>query len=146
MANSKEVTYNFLLQNASTTGETSGESMVIAGGVTEMYGMIKDASPDPSIVNIISGSHLTGKAAAENMAHEAFVHAYLYEINGHDSSAAGHNRPNIGATIGDVYVDPMTGVEYPSFDLFFNDKPNDKLNQYDQKARNEASRNYNCGL
>ena len=146
LANSIDITYNFLVQNTSTSGETSGEAMVKAGGVTEMYGMVKDASPDPSVVNIISGSHLSGKDAAENMAHEAFVHAYLYETNGHNSIAAGHNRPNMGVTSGDVYVDPETGITYHSYDVIFKDKPDDKLNQYDKNARHEASLNYNCGL
>lgn len=146
LANSIDITYNFLVQNTSTSGETSGEAMVKAGGVTEMYGMVKDASPDPSVVNIISGSHLSGKDAAENMAHEAFVHAYLYETNGHSSIATGHNRPNMGVTSGDVYVDPETGITYHSYDVIFKDKPDDKLNQYDKNARHEASLNYNCGL
>ena len=140
---SSEVTYNFLVQGKSSNGETD---MKQAGGVTEMYGLDKDASPDPSIVNIISGDHLQGEAAARNMAHEAFVHAYLYETNGHDGRAAGHQRPNLGAADGGTYIDPDTGIEYPSYDINFMDHPNDKLNQYDMKAQNEASANYNCGL
>ena len=145
LANSTDVTYNFYVRSSSTSGETSGEKMIEAGGVTEMYGLDKDASLDPSIVNIISGAHLEGEAAARNMAHEAFTHAYLYEINGHDGRAAGHNRPNKEANQR-IYRDPVTGVEYLEYEGVFENHPNDLLNQYNEKAQSEASKNYNCGL
>lgn len=141
LAYSQDVTYNILVQEKSTNGKTD---MKQAGGVAEMYGTDSNPSPDPSIVNIISGDHLNGVDAAENMAHEAFVHAYLYETNGHDGRAAGHQRPNLGVTSGDTYTDPNTGVQYPSYDINFENSPNDILNQYDMKARSEASVNYNC--
>ena len=137
LANSKEVTYNFLVQNASTTGETSGESMVIAGGVTEMYGMIKDASPDPSIVNIISGSHLTGKAAATNMAHEAFGHAYMYELTGGDTNKASHDyKPDVNNS----YIGSDGTI-----DLLYIDT-NADLQQHIQAAIKEVKNNFDCGL
>ena len=79
------------------------------------------------------------------MAHEAFTHAYLYEINGHDGRAAGHNRPNKEANQR-IYRDPVTGVEYLEYEGVFENHPNDLLNQYNEKAQSEASKNYNCGL
>ena len=42
LANSKEVTYNFLVQGKSSNG---GNDMKTAGGVTEMYGAQRDPSP-----------------------------------------------------------------------------------------------------
>lgn len=144
LANSKDVTYYFLVQNSSTNGQTSGEKMKEAGGVTEMYGLDKDASPDPSIVNIISGDHLVGIDAAKNMAHEAFVHAYLYETNGHDGQAAGHDRPHIESNF-KIFVDPITGFEYPEYEGVFKDHPDDLLNHYNENAQREAFVNFYCG-
>lgn len=83
-----EVTYIFLVQDKSSNGQTD---MKRAGGVTEMYGAERDPSPDPMLVTIISGDHLVGEDAVRNMAHEAFGHAYMYEIKNKDAYEASHH-------------------------------------------------------
>lgn len=128
------VTYNFLVQGKSSNGKTD---MKQAGGVTEMYGPGRDASPDPQVVNIISGDHLVGMDAAINMAHEAFGHAYMYELTGGDGEKASHhNEIDLNAS----YLDEDGG-----WNMIFTDT-NTELLQHINEAVNEAKNNYDCGL
>ena len=134
LANSKEVTYNFLVQGKSSNG---GNDMKTAGGVTEMYGAQRDPSPDPSVVNIISGDHLTGEAAATNMAHEAFGHAYMYELTGGDTNKASHDyKPDVNNS----YIGSDGTI-----DLLYIDT-NADLQQHIQAAIKEVKNNFDCGL
>ncbi len=137
LANSKDVTYYFLVQNSSTNGQTSGEKMKEAGGVTEMYGAQRDPSPTPSVVNIISGDHLTGEAAATNMAHEAFGHAYMYELTGGDTNNASHHYE---VDVNNSYVGADGSWNLVPIDT------NTDLQQHINEAVNEAKNNYDCEL
>ena len=132
LTNSK-VTYNFLVQGKSSNGKTD---MKQAGGVTEMYGATRDASQDPLVVNIISGDHLMGEAAAVDMAHEAFGHAYMYEITNGDTNSASHHYE---ADINKSYVGEDGSLNMIPIDT------NTELQQHINEAVNEAINNYYCG-
>ena len=134
LTNSKDVTYNFLVQDKSSNGKTD---MKTAGGVTEMYGAQRDPSLSPSVVNIISGDHLTGENAAANMAHEAFGHAYMYELTGGDTNNASHHY--------EVSVDNSYVGADGSWNMIYIDT-NIDLQQHINEAVNEAKNNYDCGL
>lgn len=134
LTNSKDVTYNFLVQSKSSNG---GNDMETAGGVTEMYGAQKDPSPDPSVVNIISGDHLTGEAAAVNMAHEAFGHAYMYELTGGDTNNASHHYD---VDVNNSYIGSDGTINFGFIDT------NADLQQHIQEAVKETKNNFDCGL
>ena len=134
LTNSKDVTYNIKIQGKSSNGKTE---MKQAGGVTEMYGPGRDASPDPQVVNIISGDHLVGMDAAINMVHEAFGHAYMYELTGGDGEKASHHN--------EVDIDKSYVGEDGSWNMIFIDT-NTELLQHINEAVNEAKNNYDCGL
>ena len=126
-----EVTYIFLVQDKSSNGQTD---MKRAGGVTEMYGAERDPSPDPMLVTIISGDHLVGEDAVRNMAHEAFGHAYMYEIKNKDAYEASHHYktdPNKS------YIDNDGNCHLEIIDT------NTELQEYINKATTEALENYN---
>ena len=133
LTNSK-VTYNFLVQGKSSDGKTD---MKQAGGVTEMYGATRDASQDPLVVNIISGDHLRGEAAAADMAHEAFGHAYMYELTGGDTNSSSHHYE---VDINKSYVGEDGSLNIIPIDT------NTELQQHINDAVNEATTNYDCGL
>ena len=125
-----EVTYKFLVQGTSSDGKTD---MRKAGGVTEMYGAENNPSSDPMIVTIISGDHLEGEAAVRNMAHEAYGHAYMYELKNKDAHDASHHYevdPN------QSYID-----DNGEYMLIYIDT-NTELQKHINEAITEASKNY----
>ena len=126
-----EVTYNFLVQDKSSNGQTD---MKRAGGVTEMYGAESNPSPDPMLVTIISGDHLVGEDAVRNMAHEAFGHAYMYEIKNKDAYEASHHYK---IDLNKSYIDNDGNFNLVTIDA------NTELQEYINKATTEALENYN---
>lgn len=83
------------------------------------------------------GDHLTGENAAANMAHEAFGHAYMYELNGGDTNNASHHY--------EVNVDNSYVGADGSWNMIYIDT-NIELQQHINEAVNEAKNNYDCGL
>ena len=126
-----EVTYNFLVQDKSSNGQTD---MKRAGGVTEMYGAESNPSTDPMLVTIISGDHLVGEDAVRNMAHEAFGHAYMYEIKNKNAYEASHHYK---IDLNKSYVDNDGNFNLVTIDT------NTELQEYINKATTEALENYN---
>ena len=126
-----EVTYNFLVQDKSSNGQTD---MKRAGGVTEMYGAESNPSPAPMLVTIISGDHLVGEDAVRNMAHEAFGHAYMYEIKNKDAYEASHHYK---IDLNKSYIDNDGNFNLVTIDT------NTELQEYINKATTEALENYN---
>ena len=126
-----EVTYNFLVQDKSSNGQTD---MKRAGGVTEMYGAESNPSPDPMLVTIISGDHLVGEDAVRNMAHEAFGHAYMYEIKNKDAYEASHHYK---IDLNKSYIGNDGNFNLVTIDT------NTELQEYINKATTEALENYN---
>ena len=125
-----EVTYNFLVQDKSSNGQTD---MKRAGGVTEMYGAESNPSPDPMLVTIISGDHLVGEDAVRNMAHEAFGHAYMYELKNKNAHDASHHYE---VDSNQSYID-----DNGEWVLIFIDT-NTELQKHINEAITEASKNY----
>jgi hypothetical protein len=105
-----------------------------AGGVTEMYGAESNPSPDPMLVTIISGDHLVGEDAVRNMAHEAFGHAYMYEIKNKNAYEASHHYK---IDLNKSYVDNDGNFNLVTIDT------NTELQEYINKATTEALENYN---
>lgn len=128
-----KIAYNVLVQSKSTDGKTDMKS---AGGVTEMYGAERNSTSTPMELNIISGEHLEGEAAVTDMAHEAFGHAYMYELTNGDTYQSCHHY--------EVDPDKSYVGDDGSWNLIDRDT-NTKLQQHIQEAINEAKSNYNCG-
>jgi hypothetical protein len=125
-----EVTYNFLVQGVSSNGQTD---MKKAGGVTEMYGAENNPSLNPMVVTIISGDHLEGEAAVQNLAHEAYGHAYMYELKDKNAHDASHHYE---VDSNQSYTDENGGCV-----LIFIDT-NTELQKHINEAITEASKNY----